>query len=96
MTETPARTRLASILSRIFADGVIQPEERQEMITLFREAKITVPEVRETFAAFLKSEMHIVLADGKVTSEERDKLRTIVRELKLPEGMIPEEVKRMI
>jgi uncharacterized tellurite resistance protein B-like protein len=96
MTEAQVNARLSSILHHVFADGVLDAAEREEMRALFREAKLTVPEVRATFAAFLRDEMHVALADGTVTDAEREKLRSIVRELKLPDALVPPELSRLL
>jgi len=85
----PAQEGLLSLVERIFEDGVVSASERSELVSLYRGAGLTVPEVKEVFAAFLKRTWGETIADGVLTNEERAKLATIVRELRIPAESVP-------
>lgn len=85
----PAQEGLLSLVERIFEDGVVTASERSELASLYRGAGLTVPEVKEVFAAFLKKTWGETIADGLITNEERTKLATIVRELRMPVESVP-------
>lgn len=63
--------------------------ERSELVSLYRGAGLTVPEVKEVFAAFLKRTWGEAIADGVLTNEESAKLATIVRVLRIPAESVP-------
>jgi hypothetical protein len=96
MTEAAVDSRLRALLARIFADGALDVSEREELQTLWRQAKLTLPVVRATFDDFLRAELGHALADGVVDEGEKDKLRFIVRALKIPPAKVPEEIKRAV
>ncbi len=92
----PAQEDLLSLVDRIFADGVVNASERSELVSLYRGAGLTVPEVREVFAAFLKKTWGDVIADGVLTTVEVAKLVTIVRELHVPYDCVPSAVRIIV
>ena len=85
----PAQQDLLSLVDRIFADGVVTAAERSELVSLYRDAGLSVPEVKEVFSAFLKKTWGEAIADGVLTDEERGKLATVVRELRMPADAVP-------
>ncbi|HSO36497.1 MAG TPA: hypothetical protein VLT33_28420 [Labilithrix sp.] len=85
----PAQEELLSLVDRIFADGVVAASERSELVSLYRDAGLSVPEVKEVFTAFLQKIWGESIADGVLTHEERRKLATIVRELRMPADAVP-------
>ena len=85
----PAQEELLSLVERIFEDGVVTASERSELVSLYRDAGLTVPEVKAVFAAFLAKTWGDTIADGVLTNEERTKLATIVRELRIPTETLP-------
>ena len=84
-----AQEGLLALVERIFADGVVTASERSELVSLYRDAGLTVPDVKEVFAAFLKKTWGDTIADGVITNDERTKLATIVRELRMPKEAVP-------
>jgi hypothetical protein len=88
----PPQLALLSLIDRIFADGVVTPSERSELVSLYREGGLTVSEVREVFTEFLHETWGEVIADGVLTDAERQKLFTIVHELHVPRDCVPNEV----
>ena len=85
----PAQEVLLALVERIFEDGVVTASERSELVSLYRDAGLTVPDVKEVFAAFLKRTWGETMADGVITNDERMKLATIVRELRVPKESLP-------
>ena len=77
-------------------DGKIEPGEREELQTVYRQAILTVSDVREVLGRYIKSVQDEVLADGKVTDEERKRCRAVVSELKIPPTLLPESFKAII
>jgi|SRR5688500_3219254 tellurite resistance protein len=92
MTQT-ARDQLAELVHRIFADGVVEPAERDELHRLYREGGLTVKEVREVFGQFVSETWGEVIADGTVSPEEKLKMATILRELRLPADLLPAQMR---
>jgi hypothetical protein len=88
----PAQEALLSLLERIFADGIVTPRERSELVSLYRDGMLTVSEVKEVFSTFVSATWAETIADGVLTTEERAKLATIVRELRLPRECVPDRV----
>jgi hypothetical protein len=85
----PAQEELLSLVDRIFADGVVNASERSELVSLYRGAGLTVPEVREVFKAFLQKTWGESIADGVLTENEVRKLATVVRELRVAPDCVP-------
>ncbi len=90
---TRTQEQLAELVTRIFADGVVTQAERDELHRLYREGGLTVPQVREVFAAFVAQTWGEVIADGEVSTEERRKLATILHELHLPADILPPQMR---
>src|SRR5690349_13510896 len=92
----PARDRLAELVDRIFADGVVEQAERDELHRLYREGGLTVKEVREVFATFVTATWGEVIADGTVSDVEKKKLTNIIAELRLPVDAIPAQMRLVL
>src|SRR5947207_471810 len=86
---TQAKGQLAALIERVMADGKIEPHEREEMQAFYRQALLTVSDVKEVLGRYLGAVQDEVLADGKVTDEERARCRAVVSELRLPPGLLP-------
>jgi hypothetical protein len=91
-----AQEELLALVDRIFADGIVNASERSELVSLYRDAGLTVPEVREVFTSFLQKTWGEAIADGVFTDDERRKLATIVRELRVPADCMPAIVKIVV
>ena len=92
----PAQEKLLALVDRIFADGVVDASERSELVSLYRGAGLTVPEVREVFEAFLQKTWGDAIADAVFTDDEYRKLATIVRELHVPTDCVPPIVRFLV
>jgi hypothetical protein len=88
----PVQDALLSLVERIFADGVVTAAERSELVSLYRDGGLTVPEVREVFTSFLADTWDEAILDGVLTDDERTKLALIVRELRVPRDCVPNAV----
>lgn len=91
-----AKEQLSALIERVMADGKIEPGEREEMQAFYRQALLTVGDVKEVLGRYLRSVQDDVLADGKVTDEERARCRAVVSELRLPPGLLPDSFKAII
>ncbi len=91
-----AKEMLAALIERVMADGKIEPEEREEMQAFFRQAVVTVGDMRDVLARYLRVVQNEVLADGHVTDEERARVRAVVTELKIPPSLWPNAVRAIV
>jgi uncharacterized tellurite resistance protein B-like protein len=93
---TQAKEQLSALIQRVMEDGKIEPGEREELQAVYRQALLTVNDVREVLGRYVKSVQDEVLADGKVTDEERKRCRAVVSELKIPPTLLPESFMAII
>ena len=91
-----AKEMLAALIERVMADGKIEPDEREEMQAFFRQAVVTVGDMRDVLARYLRIVQNEVLADGNVTDEERARVRAVVTELKIPPSLWPGEIRAIL
>jgi uncharacterized tellurite resistance protein B-like protein len=91
-----AKTKLAGLIERVMADGKIEPSEREELQAVYRQALLTVSDIKDVLGTYLKGVQDEVLADGKVTPEERQRCQAVVTELKIPPGLIPDSFKAIL
>jgi len=95
-TRAQAKEQLSALIQRVMEDGKIEPGEREELQAVYRQAILTVGDVREVLGRYIKSVQDEVLADGKVTDEERKRCRAVVSELKIPPTLLPESFMAII
>ena len=93
---TQAKAKLADIVKRVMADGKIDPAEREEMQAVYRQALLTVIDVKEVLTGYLGEVRAEVLADGKVTDEERARCRAVLVALKLPRELVPADFQALL
>src|SRR5262245_9016051 len=91
-----AKAKLAEIVRRVMADGKIEPAEREEMQSVYKQALLTVIDVKEVLTGYLGEVRDEVLADGKVTAEERERCRAVLAELKLPRELVPADFQALL
>jgi hypothetical protein len=91
-----AKQQLSDLIQRVMEDGVIEPDEREELQSVYRQALLTVSDVKEVLGRYVRSVLDDVLADGKVTEDERKRCRAVASELKLPPSLLPESFKAII
>ena len=84
---------LGALLDRIFADGVVDPAEREELRQFWIKRGMTVSQVRGVVDRFVARVWDEVIEDGVVTAEERERLRAVVEGLNLPQAVLPEAVR---
>ena len=94
--KTQAKTKLAEVVRRVMADGKIDAAEREEMQSIYREALLTVIDVKEVLNGYLGEVRAEVLADGKVTEEERERCRAVLAALKLPRELVPADFRALL
>jgi uncharacterized tellurite resistance protein B-like protein len=91
-----AKAKLAEIVKRVMADGKIDASEREEMKAVYRQALLTVTDIKEVLTSYLGGVREEVMADGKVTDEERARCRAVLAELKLPRELVPAEFQALL
>jgi uncharacterized tellurite resistance protein B-like protein len=94
--KTQAKAKLAEIVKRVMADGQIDASEREELQSVYREALLTVVDVKEVLTGYLGEVRDEVLADGKVTEEERARCRAVLAALKLPRELVPADFQALL
>jgi hypothetical protein len=91
-----AKAKLAEVVRRVLADGKIDATEREEMQSIYRQALLTVIDIKEVLTGYLGEVRDEVLADGKVTDEERARCRAVVAALKLPRELVPADFQALL
>src|SRR3954465_7177701 len=87
---------LGSVIRRVLADGTIDDAEREELQSLYRQALLTVSDVRSVIGRYLLTVQDHILSDGRVTDEERGRWRAVVSELKIPAGLLSPQLKAIV
>lgn len=80
------RRRYEQVLAQALADGVLSPEEREELERLRREKDLTAGEVRMAARAIYRSALREAAADDVLTPEEDEALRRLQETLGLSEA----------
>lgn len=93
---TKTQQDLATLIERIFEDGVVDPAERQELQDFWRQRGLTVSQVRQVVDAFVARVWGEVIADGVITSDERVRLSAVREGLRLPDEVLPEPVRKAL
>jgi hypothetical protein len=83
---------LAALIDRIFADGKVDPAEREVLRTFWSSRALTVAQVRAVVDRFVDRLWGEVISDGVVTADERRKLWAVVDGLHLPQAVLPDPV----
>ena len=91
-----AKAKLADVVRRVMADGTIDAAEREEMQSIYRQALLTVIDIKEVLTGYLGEVRDEVLADGKVTEEERARCRAVLAALKLPRELVPADFQALL
>ena len=91
-----AKAKMGELVRRVMADGKIDAAEREEMAGVYRQAVLTVADIREVFMTYLGEIRDEVLADGVVTDEERARCRAVVAALKIPPALIPADFQALV
>ena len=91
-----AKEKLGALVERVMADGKIEPAEREEMQAFYRQALLTVGDVKDVLSRYLRAVQDEVLADGKVTEEERARCRAVLAALKLPRELVPADFRALL
>jgi hypothetical protein len=91
-----AKEQLSVLIRRVMEDGKIEPGEREELQAVYRQALLTVGDVKDVLAGYVRAVNDEVLADGKVTDDERRRCRAVVSELKIPPSLMPQSFKAIV
>jgi hypothetical protein len=82
---------LRTLLDRIFADGIVEPAEREEL-TAYRDA-LSGEQTIAVFRSFVDAKWGEAVADGVITSTERALLSRIIHELALQLMDLPHQAR---
>src|SRR5262249_34937247 len=91
-----AKTKLAELVQRVMADGKIDASEREELQSVYRQALLTVSDIKEVLTQYLAGVRPEELADGIVTQEERERCRAVVTALKIPPPLVPPDFQALL
>ena len=91
-----AKEQLATLIQRVMADDKIEPGEREELQAVYRQALLTVSDVKDVLSRYVRAVTDEVMADGKVTDEERARCRAVIAELRIPPGLVPDSFKAIV
>lgn len=91
-----AKAKLAELVRRVMADGVVDAAEREEMKSIYRQSLLTAVDIKEVLNGYLGEVRAEVLADGQVTDEERARCRAVLAELKLPRELVPADFRALL
>jgi uncharacterized tellurite resistance protein B-like protein len=91
-----AKVQLSTLIQRVMADGKIEPSEREDLQAVYRQALLTVSDIKDVLGRYVRAVQDEVLADGRVTDEERKRCRAVVSELKIPPALLPDSFKSII
>ena len=91
-----AKAKVADVVRRVMADGEIDAAEREEMQSIYRQALLTILDVKEVLTGYLGEVREEVLADGKVTEEERERCGAVLAALKLPRELVPPDFQALL
>jgi uncharacterized tellurite resistance protein B-like protein len=91
-----AKARLTNLIERVMADGKVDSAERTEMQGFYKQALITVSDMKDVLSQYMRTVRDEVMADGKITDEERARCRAVVSELKIPPSLVPDEFKALL
>ena len=93
---TKAKDQLSALIQRVMADGKVEAGEREELQAVYRQALLTVADVKDVLGRYVRAVLDDVLADGKVSEEERRRCRAVASELKIPPALLPESFKAIV
>jgi len=82
---------LRRLLDQIFADGVVEPKERDALAA--SRAKLPAAQVMDVFVRFVSDKWGEASADGRITGPERALLIRIIDELNLVAKDLPVEAR---
>ncbi len=85
------KRKLKGMLARIFSDATAEASERAELKGYLSSGALTMAEIKEVFADFVKTTWKITIADGVVSEIERQRLTEIVSVLGLESDALPIE-----
>ena len=90
----PTQAALRALLDRIFHDGIVTPEEREELASLRGGLPPSV--VEKEFHAFLVQKWGEAMKDDVLTAVEVSLLARIVQELELDHARLPLQARHVL
>jgi hypothetical protein len=87
-----AKSKLSALITKVLEDGVIDAGERESLQAFFKDALLSVSDVKSVYLSCVGSLQNQVLADGVVTDEETRQCKRVVEQLRIPLRMLPPEM----
>jgi hypothetical protein len=91
-----AYARLADFLPRAMEDGLLDEEEKQELVGLLASGTLHKEDVQEIFSGYLSALASEVWADGSLTETKRERCRQVVKALRIPDAFLPAEMAALL
>lgn len=87
-----AKAKLGALIAKVLEDGVIDAGERESLQTFFKDALLSVSDVKTVYLSCVGALQADVLSDGVVTAEEARKCKLVIDQLRIPMRMLPPEM----
>ena len=87
-----AKAKLGALISKVLEDGVIDASERESLQTFFKDALLSVSDVKSVYLSCVGALQNEVLADGVVSDDEVRQCKLVVEQLRIPLRMLPPEM----
>jgi|GEM_PF-2274052 len=91
-----AKAKLGELIAKVLEDGVIDAGERESLQTFFKDALLSVSDVKSVYLSCVGALQTNVLADGIVTDEEVRQCKLVVEQLRIPLRMLPPEMVEIV
>jgi hypothetical protein len=87
-----AKLKLGALIAKVLEDGVIDAGERESLQSFFKDALLSVSDVKSVYLSCVGALQKAVLADGIVTDEEARQCKLVVEQLRIPMRLLPPEM----
>jgi tellurite resistance protein len=83
------KAALLAKLTRIFADAVVDEDERSGLRAFLASGELSASETKEVFESFVETTWKATNEDGIISEIELQRLREIIRVLQLDASVLP-------
>jgi tellurite resistance protein len=83
------KAALLAKLTRIFADAVVDEDERSGLRAFLASGELSASETKEVFESFVETTWKATIEDGINSEIELQRLREIIRVLQLDASVLP-------
>lgn len=96
ITREKAKTKLSGLIVKVLEDGVVDATEREALSAFFRDALLTVADVKAVYLSCVGDLQNEVLEDGVVTEHEAERCKLVVEQLRIPLRLLPPEMVQIV